>query len=170
MLKIEKFDIVENDAKSGLGTFFVTDTEVIYDKKALAISGLELNFEFLHVVKSIGYSLLHDSTCINHDSFKDMITNLDEYLNRYNIEPIIYTLYDNKLGHTSIGLMLCNDVSNVIVDTVTESFSNIEFKDIKMLASGKHTENFRIINDHDSFLDALNSPEMMNYNDVLNTI
>lgn len=173
MLQIKKFDIVTNDAESGLGTYFVTGTRFVYDETVIEISGLELNFEFLNAINSFCYSKLSNinkSECIHHDSFKDMITNLDEYLNYYKIEPIIYTLYDNKLGHTVIGLMLCNNVSNVVVDVISETFANLIFKDIKLLASGKHSDNFRIINEYDTFLEALNSPEMMNYNDVLNSI
>ncbi len=105
---------------------------------------------------------------IHNNSLKEMLSHLDDTLEENNIEPVICTLLDKNTGHTVIGLLhtsiIIIDIDAVQVYRLANDF------DAKPLWSGKNTENFKIIEYYDTVSDALKSPEMFSYQDVLNEI
>lgn len=139
----------------------VKQTKVITTVQALCVDDNRLYITHFQIPNK-EYKIIHNN------SFKEMLSHLDDTLEENNIEPIICTLLDKNTGRTVICLL---HTSIIIIDIdIVQLYRLVNVFDVKSLWAGKNTENFRIIEYYDSVSDALKSPEMFSYQDVLNEI
>lgn len=176
--------IITGDEK----TFFISDVDKGSGDKILA-KGMhveQMSFGLLDTVllNRISWSLLNNvinnndvtKKIIQADSFRDMLFYLDDILDKYNVEPIIYSVHDKESGEMYI-VLIDEELRCVYIDTFNERFcsfyeanNNINRHEMASLLQGKNTEHFKIMNEFDTVEDALNAPEMFTYKDVLDTL
>ena len=159
-MKIKQFDIIFSKNIIYVLEVF-NQTEDTTTVQSLCIDNNRL-YIFPYKIPNKEYKIIHNN------SLKEMLSHLDDTLEENNIEPIVCTLLDKNTGHTVICL-LHNSIFIIDIDAVQVYRLANDF-DAKSLWSGKNTENFEIIEYYDTVSDALKSPEMFSYQDVLNEI
>lgn len=170
-MQIEKYDIVNNKNPRVQTCFYVLEVPRETDN-TIALNALLLEEDQYMYVNTLTWSrlLFEDCEIIHNDSFKEMLSHLDQSLEEFEIDPLICTLYDENNGRSVICL-LSGVISNIIVDTtVADIYMLKNQNDIDSIWAGKNTENFRIIEYYDTISDALKAPEMFTYQDVLDEI
>lgn len=161
-MQIKQFDIIFSKSIIYVLEVF-NQTEDTITVKALCIDDNRLHiFIFPSKIPNKEYKIIHNN------SLKEMLSHLDGSLEENNIEPVICTVLDKNTGRTVICL-LHNSIIIIDIDAVQVYRLENTF-DAKQLWAGKNTENFRIIEYYDTVSDALKSPEMFSYQDVLNEI
>lgn len=159
-MQIKQFDIIFS--KNILYVLeVVNQTEDTTTVQALCIDDNRL-YIFPSKIPNKKYKIIHNN------SLKEMLSHLDDTLEENNIEPVICTVLDKNTGHTVICL-LHNSIIIIDIDAV-QVYRLANAFDEKQLWAGKDTENYRIIEYYDTVSDALESPEMFSYQDVLNEI
>ena len=184
MINLKQNMIITGDGK----TFFISDVDKGSSDKILAkgmyVEQMSFGIFDTEVFNRVSWSLLNNSINNNNvtkkiiqaDSFRDMLFHLDDILDKYNVEPIIYSVYDKESGEMYI-VLIDEELRCIFIDTFNERFgsiyeinNNINRQELLSLLQGRNTEHFKIINEFDTVEDALNAPEMFTYKDVLDTL
>lgn len=101
----------------------------------------------------------------HHDSFKEMLKELDLSLRINNNAAIIYTAYCNNFTDTYI---IIEQGANTFIINVGEVFIDcLKGKGQTMSMSGKEFKDIRLIKFYNNISEALESPEIISSNNIL---